>query len=53
MTDENLTLDDIEQDLINQVFSMDAVRSQDYHRNRQPSKTFHQINEKPDPVLVV
>ena len=24
MTDENLTLDDIEQDLINQVYSLDA-----------------------------
>lgn len=49
MTDENRTLDDIEQDLINQVFSMDADDPKTTIAIDN-LKTIHQINEKPDPV---
>ena len=49
MTDENLTLDDIEQDLINQVYSLDADDPKTTIAIEN-LKTIHQINEKPDPV---
>ena len=49
MTDENLTLDDIEQDLINQVYSLDADDPKTTIAIEN-LKTIHQINEKPDSV---
>lgn len=49
MSDEKLTLDDIEQDLINQVYGLDADNEKTTIAIEN-LKTIHQINEKPEPV---
>lgn len=49
MTDENITLDDIEQYIVNQVYLMDADDPKTTIAIEN-LKTIHQLNEKPDPV---
>lgn len=49
MTDEKITLDDIEQYIVNQVYLMDADDPKTTIAIDN-LKTIHQLNEKPDPV---
>lgn len=49
MTDDNLTLDDIEQDLVNQVYGLDAADEKTTIAIEN-LKMIHQINEKPESV---
>nr|DAN32763.1 MAG TPA: hypothetical protein [Caudoviricetes sp.] len=49
MSDEKLTLDDIEQDLINQVYGLEADNEKTTIAIEN-LKTIHQINEKPESV---